>query len=62
MTTEKGDDMREIDDRRAEKQARRERIDRLWDEFDTLLRENEAIFDRWRAEGLLPPEEPRRRF
>jgi hypothetical protein len=54
--------MREIDDRRAEKQARRERIDRLWDEFDTLLRENEAIFDRWRAEGLLPPEEPRRRF
>lgn len=58
MPTEKGDDMGEIDHRRSEKQGRRERIDRLWEEFDTLLRENEAIFDRWRAEGLLPPEEP----
>jgi hypothetical protein len=62
VTTEKGDEMDEIDDRRTEKRARTERIDRLWEEFDTLLRENEAIFDKWRAEGLLPPEEPHRRF
>jgi hypothetical protein len=60
--TEKGDEMGEIDDRTTgRQQARRERIDRLWKEFDMLLRENEAIFDKWRAEGLLPPEEPPRR-
>jgi hypothetical protein len=53
--------MGEIDHKRSEKQRHRERIDRLWEEFDALLRENEAIFDRWRAEGLLPPEEPPRR-
>ena len=62
MKNAKGDEMGETDDRTNEKQARRERIDRLWKEFDTLLQENEAIFDRWRAEGLLPPEEPRRRI
>jgi aminoglycoside phosphotransferase family enzyme len=61
VTTEKGNEMTEVE-KRCERRARKERIDRLLEEARELLRKNEAIFDRWRAEGILPPEEPRRRF
>ena len=44
-----------------ERRAREERISRRLDEVRGLLRENQVVFDRWRAEGILPPEEPRRR-
>jgi hypothetical protein len=44
-----------------ERRAREERIGRRLEEVRGLLRENQVIFDRWRAEGILPPEEPRRR-
>jgi hypothetical protein len=45
-----------------ERQAREERISRRLEEVRGLLRENKVVFDRWRAEGILPPEEPQRRF
>jgi hypothetical protein len=44
-----------------ERRAREERIGRRLEEVRGLLRENQVIFDRWRAEGILPPEVPRRR-
>jgi hypothetical protein len=43
-------------------QARHERMDRLLDELREAVERRRAIFAKWRAEGLLPPEEPRRRF
>lgn len=46
----------------ARRRAREERIRRLDEEFNDLMRQNRVIFDKWRAEGILPPEEPRRRF
>jgi hypothetical protein len=45
-----------------EVRARHERIDRLLEELRASVRKRRAITDRWRAEGILPPEEPRRRF
>ena len=47
--------------RDADRRGREERIGRLIEEARALLRQNQAVFDRWRAEGILPPEEPRRR-
>ena len=61
MTIRKGTDMTE-GDRKRDRQAREERIDRGFEELRKIFRENEVIFARWRAEGFLPPEEPRRRF
>jgi len=48
-------------EKRCERRARKERIDRLLEEARELQRRNAMVFDRWRAEGILPPEEPRRR-
>jgi hypothetical protein len=48
--------------KRRDRRAREERIDRGFEELRELFRKNRATFDRWRAEGILPPEEPRRRF
>ena len=48
--------------RENRRRARKERIRRLDEEFHSLMRQNELIFDKWRREGILPPEEPRRRF
>jgi hypothetical protein len=59
--TKRGDEVTERE-KENDRKARQEQIDRLWEEFHALQRENRAIFDRWRAEGILPPEEPRRRF
>jgi hypothetical protein len=59
--TEKAGDVNKIE-YQIDRRARKERIQRLSEEFDDLLRQNEVIFDKWRAEGILPPEEPRRRF
>jgi hypothetical protein len=42
-------------------QLRFDRIDRLLKEVRELHRKNRAILDDWRAKGILPPEEPRRR-
>jgi hypothetical protein len=42
-------------------QVRFDRIDRLLKEVRELQRKNRAILDEWRAKGILPPEEPRRR-
>jgi len=50
------------EERKRDRRAREQRIDRGFEELRRIFRENEAIFARWRAEGLLPPEEPRRRF
>jgi hypothetical protein len=47
---------------KKDRRDREERIDRRLKEVRELLRENEVIFDRWQAEGILPPEEPHRRF
>ncbi len=58
--TEEEDDVNKVELERD--RAREERIRRLDEEFLELLRQNEVIFDKWRAEGILPPEEPRRRF
>lgn len=49
-------------ERQDKRRAREERIQRLDEEFYDLMRQNDAIFAKWRREGLLPPEEPRRRF
>jgi hypothetical protein len=46
----------------SDREAREERIDRLMAEFDALQRKNQVIIDEWRAKGILPPEEPRRRI
>lgn len=61
MPTEKGDDMTEIE-REEARRAREERMDRLLEEAREALRRSEEITDRWRAEGILPPRVPRRRF
>jgi hypothetical protein len=60
VATEKTDEMTEVE-KKSERRARKERIDRLLEEARDLQRKNRVIFDRWRAEGILPPEEPRRR-
>jgi hypothetical protein len=44
-----------------EVQARQERIHRLLDELKESTARKRALFDRWRAEGRLPPKEPRGR-
>jgi hypothetical protein len=36
-------------------------MDRLLEELRAANARKKAIFDRWRAEGILPPKEPRRR-
>jgi len=38
------------------------RVDRCLKEVRELQRRNRVILDGWRARGILPPEEPRRRF
>ena len=45
-----------------EVRARHERIDRLLEELRASVTRKKAIVERWRAEGRLPPEEPRGRF
>ncbi len=45
-----------------EVRARHDRMDRLLDELRASISRKKAIIEEWRAEGLLPPEEPRRRF
>lgn len=44
-----------------EKQAIERRIDRRLEEVRELIGRSRAIIDDWRARGILPPEEPRRR-
>jgi hypothetical protein len=58
VTNEKGDEVAEVEKKR-DRRARKDRIDRLLEEARELLRENEVIFDRWRAEGILPPKDRR---
>jgi hypothetical protein len=57
---QKGSDMAATN--KKDRRALEERIDRRLKEVRELLRQNEVVFDRWRAEGILPSEEPRRRF
>jgi hypothetical protein len=57
---EEADDVNKVEQER-DRRAREERIRQLDEEFLELMRQNEVIFDKWRAEGILPPEEPRRR-
>lgn len=45
-----------------EVRARHERMDRLLEELRASIARKKLIVDGWRAEGLLPPEEPRRRI
>jgi hypothetical protein len=45
------------DDRRA----REDRVRQLIEEARALLSQNQVVFDRWRAEGILPPKEPGQR-
>jgi hypothetical protein len=45
-----------------EVRARQERMERLLEELRASVARKKAIVDKWRAEGLLPPEEPRRRI
>jgi hypothetical protein len=47
--------------RDAEKRAREERIDHHWASFREQMAIMDEIIGEWRAEGILPPEEPRRR-
>ena len=56
MSVEKSSDIE------AEFQARQERIRRLLGELRASVDRKKAMVEQWRAEGLLPPEEPRRRF
>lgn len=44
-----------------EVRARWERMDRLAAELRASVERRMAIVEKWQAEGLLPPEEPRRR-
>ena len=39
-----------------------DRIDRCLKEVRELQQRNRVILNEWRAKGILPPEEPRRRF
>ena len=45
------------DERRSEE----ERIDRHWASFWAQMAIIDEVLDEWRAEGLLAPEEPRKR-
>jgi hypothetical protein len=45
-----------------EKRMRRQRTDRLVQELRASRDRRKAIVADWRAKGILPPEEPRRRF
>ena len=45
-----------------EMEARQERIYRLLSELRASVDRKKAVVEQWRREGLLPPEEPRRRF
>jgi hypothetical protein len=42
--------------------ARHARINRLLEEMRASIERQKMVIDKWRAEGILPPEEPRRRF
>ena len=42
--------------------ARWERMNRLEAELRASIARRQAIVDKWRREGLLPPEDPRRRI
>jgi len=42
--------------------ARWEEMERLEAKLRASLARRKAVIEKWRAEGLLPPEEPRRRF
>jgi hypothetical protein len=46
---------------KGDRRAREERIRQLIEEARGLLSQNQAVFDRWRAEGILPPKEPGQR-
>jgi hypothetical protein len=45
-----------------EVRVRRERMNRNAEKLRAILAEKKATIARWRAEGLLPPEEPQRPF
>jgi hypothetical protein len=45
-----------------ERRMRRQRADRLVQELHASVERRKAIVADWRAEGILPPEQPRRRF
>jgi hypothetical protein len=45
-----------------ERRMRRQRTDRLVQELRASIDRRKAIVADWRAEGILPPLEPRRRF
>jgi hypothetical protein len=57
--SEKASDVTGVE-QKSDRRAREERIDRLREELRELFRQNEVIFDKWRREGILPPEEPRK--
>ena len=61
MTAEERNEMTD-EERKRERQRRQERMVRGFEELQEIFRRNRKVFDRWRAEGILPPEEPRRRF
>jgi hypothetical protein len=46
---------------KGDRRAREERVRQLIEEARGLLSQNQVVFDRWRAEGILPPKEPRDR-
>lgn len=48
--------------RDRERRAEKERVDRHWASFWEQMAIIDEILDEWRAEGVLPPEEPRRRI
>jgi hypothetical protein len=58
--TEKTNEMTE-EVKGRKRRAREERIDRGFEELKELFRRNQATFDRWRAEGILPPKDHRDR-
>jgi hypothetical protein len=45
-----------------ERRMRRQRMDRLVQELRASIDRRKVIVADWRAEGILPPEEPRRPF
>jgi hypothetical protein len=45
-----------------ERRMRRKRTDRLIQELRASIDRRKAIVADWRVEGILPPEQPRRRF
>jgi hypothetical protein len=46
----------------TEERAIEQRIERRLAEVRELMRKSRAILEEWRAKGILPPEEPRRRI